>query len=90
MVTPPDNRIEVVLLSDQANSVHLWVQSTASASRRVEFDKERSTRIFGASLFVLVIALYFFRGAAVMLLLVGLIIGFPLSLVGMAGYFRKS
>lgn len=90
MNVPPNDRIELVLMSDQAAPVHLWVQSTANASRRLELDKDRSVRAIGTAGFVLLFVLYFFPGAAVILLLIGLMVGFPLSLVGMAGYFRKS
>ncbi|QGM99192.1 hypothetical protein [Methylocystis parvus] len=89
MAMPPDHRIEIVLMSDQDNPVHLWVQSTADASKHVELSKQRSLRAIGIGLLLLVIALYLFPGAVVILLLIGLMIGFPLSLVGMAGYFRK-
>ncbi|WP_457797896.1 hypothetical protein [Methylocystis sp. S23] len=90
MAVPPKDRIEVVLMSDQAAPAHLWVQSTAQASMRVELDKEKSVRVLGGTLLFLILALYFFPGAMVILLLIGLMIGFPLALVGMAGYFRKT
>jgi hypothetical protein len=90
MRVPPNDRIELVLMSNQAAPVHLWVQSTANTSRRVELDKDRSVRVIGASAFVLLFMLYFFPGAAVIILLIGLMVGFPLTLVGMAGVFRKS
>lgn len=88
MVTPPEDRLEIVLMADQAAPIHLWVQSTAESARRIEFDKERSTRIVGGVALFLIVMLYFFREATAMLLLLGLIVIFPLKLVGMAGYFR--
>lgn len=88
MVTPPEDRLEIVLMADQAAPIHLWVQSTAESARRIEFDKERSTRIVGGVALFLIVMLYFFREATAMLLLLGLIVIFPLKLVGLAGYFR--
>ncbi len=88
MVTPPKHRLEIVLMADQAAPIHFWVQSTAELAKRIEFDKEKSTRIVGGAALFLIVMLFFFRAATAMLLLLGLIVIFPLKLVGMAGYFR--
>jgi hypothetical protein len=88
MITPPKDRLEIVLMADQAAPIHLWVQSTVELARRIEFDKEKSVRVIGGVALFLILMLYFFRGATAMLLLLGLMVIFPLKLVGMAGYFR--
>lgn len=88
MITPPKDRLEIVFMADQAAPIHLWVQSTVEFARRIEFDKEKSVRVIGGVALFLILMLYFFRGATAMLLLLGLMVIFPLKLVGMAGYFR--
>lgn len=42
MVTPPNDRIEIVLMANQADPLRLWVQSTAQLARKVEYTAERS------------------------------------------------
>jgi hypothetical protein len=88
MPTLPQDRIELVLMSDQAAPAHLWIQANSDYARRVEFDKERSVRLLGGAALFFIVMLYFFPAATVMLSLMGLIILFPMALVGMAGYHR--
>lgn len=88
MVLAPNNRIEIVLMADQAAPIHLWVQSSAELARRLEYNKERSTRILGGSAILLLMAFLLIPAATVFLFLLGVIVVFPLALVGMAGYFR--
>jgi hypothetical protein len=88
MAVPPKDRIELVLMSDQAASLHFWIQSNSDLARRVELNKEKSIRALGGAALLLVILLYFSPGATVILSLMGLIVLFPMTLVGMAGYFR--
>lgn len=88
MVTPPNDRIELVLMSDQPAPIGLWVKSTAELARRIEFNKEKSVRLIGALVALLILMLFFSRAAFVFLLLMALIVLFPLWLVGLAGYFR--
>jgi hypothetical protein len=90
MTMPPHNRIEIVLMSDQGAPVHLWMQSSADAAKRSDLDKEKSVRVLAAAFLFLILMLYFLPGATVILLLIGLMIGFPLVLVRMVGCFRKS
>ncbi len=86
MVTLPKDRIELVLMADQAEPIHLWLQSNGELARRLEYDKERSVRILGGA--ALLFMLFFFSAATAILLLMGVVVLFPLTLVGMAGYFR--
>ncbi len=51
-------------------------------------DQQAPTRVFVAAILFLLLALYLFPAATVMLVLIAAIILFPLSLVGMAGYYR--
>jgi hypothetical protein len=88
MVTPPKARLEIVLLADQSAPIHLWLQSTAELTRRFEYDKQRSTRILGGAALVLVLMLYLFPALVIIPVLVSVMVLFPLTLVGMAGYFR--
>ena len=88
MVTPPKARLEIVLLADQSAPIHLWLQSTAELARRFEYDKQRSTRILGGAALFLVLLLYLFPALVIIPVLVSVMVLFPLTLVGMAGYFR--
>jgi hypothetical protein len=90
MVLPPKDRIELVLISDQAVPIHLWVQSTSDLAKRIELSKEKSIRVLGGSALFFIAALYLFPAPVVMSLLMGFIVLFPMTLVGMAGYFRNS
>ncbi len=90
MVTPSKDRLELVFLSDQPAPIRLWTQSTESLARRYEWDKEKSIRIIGGAALCLLMMLFFFPGATVMLALLSLIILFPLKLVGMAGFSRSA
>jgi hypothetical protein len=89
MMTPPNDRVEVVLMADQARPLHLWLQSTSELGRRYEFDKDKSLRVIGGAAALLLFMFFISPGATVILLLLSLIVLFPLTLVGMAGYFRK-
>jgi hypothetical protein len=88
MVAPPQDRFEIVFLADQQAPIHFWVQLTTQWAKRIEFDKDKSSRVFVAAILFLLLALYLFPAATVMLVLIAAIILFPLSLVGMAGYYR--
>lgn len=88
MVTPPNDRVELVLLSDDPTPIHFWVKSSAELARRFEFNKEKSVRLFSALAVALLVMILFFRGATLMLLLISLMVLFPLWLVELAGYFR--
>lgn len=88
MVTPPKDRLELVLMSDQPAPIRLWTQSTAELAKRYEFGKEKSVRILGAAACFLLMMLLFFPAATVMLALLATIILFPMKLVGMAGFSR--
>jgi len=88
MDTPPKDRIEVILMADQADPAHLWIQSTAAQARRMEFNKETSVRILGGAAAVFLLSLYLIPAKTVILLLLSLIILFPLKLIGMAGFSR--
>lgn len=87
MVTPAKDRLEIVLMADQATPIHLWVQSTAELAKRIECAKEKSARIVGGVALMLIAMFYFFPAATAMLMLVVAMAVFPLKLVGMAGYF---
>ncbi len=89
MMTPPNDRIEVVLMADQPRPLHLWLQSTAELQRRYVFNREKSLRVIGGAAALLLFMFFLSPGGTVILLLLSLIVFFPLSLVGMAGYFRK-
>lgn len=88
MVTLPDNRIELILMSDQPSSVHLWAKSTTELARRYEFDKEKSNKLLAASAVFLVLMFLFFREATALLLLSAVMVLFPLWLVELVGWFR--
>lgn len=90
MALPPKDRIELVLNSDQVGSIHLWLQSNSDFAKRVEFNKEKSVRVLGAAALFFIAVLYFFPAPAVTLSLMGLMVLFPMTLVGMAGYFRRA
>ncbi|GLI94993.1 hypothetical protein [Methylocystis echinoides] len=87
-MTPPNDRIEVVLMADQARPMHLWLQSTAELARRYSFNKEKSVRVVGGAAALLFVMFLLSPGGTVILLLLSLIVFFPMSLVGMAGFFR--
>lgn len=89
MVSPPKDRIEVVLMNNQPNETHLWVQATADLARRYEFDKDKSFKVIGGAAGLYILLFYISPATAIILLLVFLIILFPLSMVGMAGYSRS-
>lgn len=88
MLTPPKDRLELVLMADQPAPIRLWTQSTAELSKRYEFDKQKSVRILGGGACVLLMMLAFFPAPTVMLALLATIILFPMKLVGMAGFSR--
>lgn len=88
MIVPPKDRIELVLMADQANPTHLWLQSTTELARRYEFNREKSLRVIAGAAALLLVMFFLSPGGTVILLLLSLIIFFPLTLVGMAGYFR--
>lgn len=90
MIVPPKDRIEVVLMADQASPVHVWLQSTTELARRYEFNKDKSFRVIAGAAALLLFMFFLFPGGTVILLLLSLIVFFPLTLVGMAGYFRGS
>lgn len=87
-MTPPNDRIEVVLMADQPRPMHLWLQSTAQMARRYDFDREKSLRVVGGAVALLFVMFLLSPGGTVILLLLSLILFFPMSLVGMAGFFR--
>ncbi|WP_363351960.1 hypothetical protein [Methylocystis echinoides] len=88
MAPPQPDRIEVVLMADEAQPLRFWVQSTAQLARKLEYGREKSRQILAALAVVLVLAVYLFPAATVMLILLSLIVIFPLALVGMAGFSR--
>lgn len=90
MVTPPQDRLELVLMADQPTPLRFWAQSTAALAKRYAFDKQQSIRIVAGAGIFLLLMLFFFPAATVMLALVAAIILFPMSLVGMAGFARGS
>lgn len=90
MVSAPKDRIEIVLMNNQPNQTHLWVQSNAELARRYEFDKDKSFKIIGGAVGLFMLLLYISPATAIISLLVCLIILFPLSIVGMAGYFQSN
>jgi hypothetical protein len=88
-MTPPNDRIEVVLMADQARPMHLWLQSTAELARRYEFNREKSLRVLGGAALLLLLMFLLSPGGTVILILLGVILFFPMALVGMAGFFRS-
>lgn len=90
MVAPPQDRIEIVLMSNDAAQTHIWLQTNASLARRYAFDREKSLKIFGGSVILLLFMLYYSPASMIILLLLLLIILVPLSMVGMMGYSRAS
>lgn len=90
MVILPKDRIEVVLMADQANPAHLWFQSTAELARQIRYGREKSLRILSGAAVLVLLMLYLTPSATVILLLLGLIVIFPLKLVGMVGFFRET
>ncbi|MGJ0506061.1 MAG: hypothetical protein ACR652_02785 [Methylocystis sp.] len=90
MMTPPKDRVEIVLMSDQPHPLHLWIQTTAELARRLDYNKEKSVRILGGAVILLLAAFFLSPGSTIILLLLGLIVIFPLTLVGMVGFFKES
>lgn len=90
MVSTPKDRIEIVLKNNQPNQIHLWVQTSAELARRYEFDKDKSLKIIGGTAALIILIFYISPATAIISLLVCLIILFPLSIVGMAGYFQSN
>lgn len=88
MMEPPKDRIEISLQPTDTPPIRLWVQTPADYARRYEFDRQKSLQILGGAGVFLLLMLYFAPASTVMLLLIGLIIIFPMSLVGMMGYSR--
>jgi len=88
MATPPKDRLEIVLMADQSAPVHLWLQSTAELAKRFEYNKDRSARILGGAALLLVLMLYLFPALVIIPALVIVMVLFPLTLVGLAGYSR--
>jgi hypothetical protein len=84
----PSNRVEIVLMADQADPLHLWVEAPASLARRREFDKAKSMRVVGGAAGLFLLALFLIPAATALLSLLALMIVFPLALVGMAGFSR--
>ena len=89
MSSPTKDRIELVLMADDAKLFRFWVEAPAGFARRYEFKKDKSLRILGSGAILAVLTLYLFPAASVMTSLLGLIIVFPLSLVGMMGFSRE-
>lgn len=85
----PKDRVEIVLKPTEAGSIRLWVEAPAGYARRYACEREKSLQILGAAGVFLLLMLYFAPAATVILLLIGIIIIFPMSLVGMMGYSRE-
>lgn len=85
----PRERIELVLKPNEGPPIRLWVEAPAGFARRYDFDREKSLQILGGVGVFLLLTLYFAPAATIILLLIGVIILFPMSLVGMAGYSRE-
>jgi hypothetical protein len=88
MKIPPKDRLEIVLMADVGVPIKLWVESTGALAKRIEYGKEKSIRILGGAAILFIFVFYLFPAAVVILLLLGLLVLFPLKLVGMAGYSR--
>ena len=88
MSSPTKDRIEIVLMADDAKSIGVWVEAPAGFARRFEFNKDKSLRILGGGGVLALLTFYLFPAATAMTSLLGLIIIFPLSLVGMMGCSR--
>ena len=84
----PSKRVEIVLMADQAEPLHLWIEAPAALARRREFDKATSMRVIGGAAGLFLLALLLIPAATALLFLLALIIVFPLTLVGMAGFSR--
>ena len=89
MSSPTKDRIELVLMADDAKLFRFWVEAPSGFGRRYEFKKDKSLRILGGGAVLALLTLYLFPAASVMTSLLGLIIVFPLSLVGMMGFSRE-
>ena len=90
MATPPEDRIEIILMNNDAAQTHIWLQTNASLARRHIFDREQSIKILGGLALLLLFMLYYSPASTIILLLLLLIIVVPLSMVGMIGYSRAS
>ena len=88
MVSPSNDRLELVLMNNEPAHTRLWLQTPAGYARRYEFDKGKSLKIIGAVAVSLLLMLYFAPAFTIMSFLVLLIILIPLAMVGMAGYSR--
>jgi hypothetical protein len=88
MMEPPKHRIEISLQPIEAPPIRLWIQSSADFARLYGFDRQKSLQILGGAGVFLLIMLYFAPASTVILLLIGVMVLFPMSLVGMAGYSR--
>jgi hypothetical protein len=84
----PKDRVEIVLKPTEAAPIRLWVQAPPNLARHYAYDRDMSLKILGGAGVFLLLMLYFAPAATVFLALVGLMVGFPMSLVGMAGYSR--
>ncbi len=82
------HRFEIVLMADQPEPVHFWVEAPGALARRMDFDKQKSMRLLGGAACLLLLALLLIPAATALLFLLALIIVFPLTLVGMAGMRR--
>ena len=90
MVPSQQDRIEVVLMNNDPNQTQIWVQANSALAKRYEFDKDKSIKLFGGATGLFLLMLYISPATVTILLLVSLIIIFPLSLVGMAGFSRPN
>ncbi len=59
MLTPPKDRLEIVLMADQATPIHLWLQSTSQLAKRFDLNKEKSLRVAGGAAIALLFLVYF-------------------------------
>ncbi len=88
MVAPPQHRLEVVFMANRASPIHIWMQSTPDRSRVFEYDETISLRIIGGAVLLLLFMFFLFPGPTVILFLAGMMVFFPLYVVGTVGYFR--
>jgi hypothetical protein len=90
MIPSQQDRIVVVLMNNDPNQTQIWVQVNSALAKRYEFDKDKSIKLFGGVTILFLLMLYISPATVIILLLVSLIIIFPLSLVGMAGFSRPN
>jgi hypothetical protein len=88
MTELPKDRVEIVLKPTEAAPIRLWVQAPSGFARHYDYDRDKSLKILGGAGVFLLLMLYFAPAATVFLALVGLMVVFPMSLVGMMGYSR--